>query len=301
MIRISRTYLTIAVLVLCISVSLSADRRFEKKFSVNSGGTFTLSTDVGSVDIVGTNSNEVSIVADLRGRERDINDFEINAVKNDNGVEVTGRGRKSNWFWNSNDMDVRYTVRVPHEYNLRLNTSGGDIGISTVKGKVQGETSGGNIRLADIEGEVNLNTSGGNINVDKAVGSVHMETSGGEIELAMVTGDVDVSTSGGNIRISDVTGKVRAETSGGDVIVRVKKENRGVYAETSGGDIEIAVAKDISANIDASTSGGEVTCDLPITMSGKIDESRIRGTVNGGGNTIHAHTSGGNVRIRATE
>ena len=63
----------------------------------------------------------------------------------------------------------------------------------------------------------------------------------------------------------------------------------------------MAIAKNSGANIDASTSGGEVTCDLPITVTGKISESRIRGTVNGGGATVHAYTSGGDIRIVALE
>ena len=101
--------------------------------------------------------------------------------------------------------------------------------------------------------------------------------------------------------MKSVAGKVRAETSGGNISVNVTEANKGVYAETSGGNIDIVMPKNISANIDAETSGGEVTCDFPVTMQGKLDESRVRGTINGGGNQIHAHTSGGNVRLRSIE
>ena len=103
------------------------------------------------------------------------------------------------------------------------------------------------------------------------------------------------------MRINNVDGKVRAETSGGDIVVSTSGDNKGIFAETSGGDIDITIEKSAKANIDASTSGGAVYCNLPITMSGKIDESEMRGSVNGGGNMIHAHTSGGDVRIRAPE
>lgn len=296
------TPLAIILALVCFVVAFAAagDRKFEKKFTVAPGETFTLNTDVGSIAIVGTAANEVAIEAQIRGRGRDVDEFEIIANQVEKGVEVKGRGRSSGWwFWNTNDLEVRFTVRVPREYNIRLNTSGGDVGIATIKGRVQGETSGGNIDVKDVEGEVDMGTSGGNIRSEKITGNVRMETSGGDIVLTTINGDVEAGTSGGNIRISDVDGKVRAETSGGDVMVRVKNGNKGVYAETSGGDIEIMMDKNIAATIDASTSGGEVSCDLPITMSGRIDESRIRGSVNGGGNPIHAHTSGGDVRIKA--
>jgi hypothetical protein len=290
-----------ALLALAVAISPAAERKFEKKFSVKPAGTLTLSTDIGSVTVIGTSSNEVAVVADMEGRARDLEDFEISAQETPNGIEVKGKGRKGGWFWSWDDIDVHFTVHVPREYSLLLNTSGGNIFVSNVKGKTNGETSGGDIRVEGSEGEVDLGTSGGNIIVESVVGNVNMETSGGDIRITDVTGLVAVSTSGGSIKLSGVDGKVRAETSGGDIVVKLKGGNKGVFAETSGGNIDIMVGKAVAANIDASTSGGEVVCDLPITMSGKIDESRIRGTVNGGGETIHAHTSGGDVRIRALD
>jgi DUF4097 and DUF4098 domain-containing protein YvlB len=283
-------------------LALAGDRHFEKKFSATSGGTLTLATDAGSLTVTGSSDNEVAVLADLRGRQKDVDDFDISASQTDKGVDVKGRGRSSKWFsWGSNDLEVHFTIRVPHEYNLKLQTSGGGIEISSLKGKAQGETSGGDIHLADFEGEVSLNTSGGTIKAENVKANTHMETSGGDIVVSSAVGSVDVSTSGGNIRISEVDGNVRAETSGGNITVKLKNGNKGVYAETSGGNVDIVMGKTLAANIDASTSGGDVVCDLPVTVSGKIDESRIKGVINGGGNTIYAHTSGGNVRIRALE
>lgn len=295
--------LLITLCLALMALSYGADRRFEKKFSVSPGGTFRLSTDVGSVTVTGSSTNEVSIVAELWGNERDINDFEITADQTGSGVDVKGRNKRGRgWFgFGGSNVDIRFTISVPHDYNLDMNTSGGNVAVSTVKGSVKGGTSGGNIEIVKVEGPVNMRTSGGNVRAEQITGKLDMETSGGEIHVATVAGDVDVSTSGGNIRLSDVDGRVRAETSGGDVNVRLKSSNKGIYVETSGGNIELAMARNSSANIDASTSGGDVTCDLPITMSGKINESRMKGTINGGGATVHARTSGGDIRIVAAE
>lgn len=300
---LTKTCILMGLCLVLAAVSYGADRRFEKKFSVSPGGTLRLSTDVGSVNLTGGSNNEVSVVAELQGSERDVNDFEITAEQTGSGVDVKGRSKHGHgWFgFGGNNVDVRYTISVPHDYNLDMNTSGGNVSISAVKGTVRGGTSGGNIEIMKVEGPVNMHTSGGNVRAEQVTGKLDMETSGGEIHVAGVAGDVDVSTSGGNIQLSDVDGRVRAETSGGDVRVRLKNTNKGVYVETSGGNIEVAMAKNSSANIDASTSGGDVTCDLPITMSGKIDESRIKGAINGGGAAVHARTSGGDIRIVALE
>jgi hypothetical protein len=294
------------LMTLCViltAVSLSADRRFEKKFTVTPGGTLRLSTDVGSVAVTGTSNNEVSVVAELRGNERDINDFEITADQTGSGVDVKGRSKRGHGFWNfgSGNLDILFTISVPREYNLEMNTSGGNISVVTVKGRVKGGTSGGNVEVTKVEGPVDLRTSGGNLHAEDVTGKLEMETSGGEVDVARVVGDVDVSTSGGNIRLGEVDGKVRAETSGGNVNVRLNSPNKGIYVETSGGDIELAMPRSSNANIEASTSGGDVTCDLPLTVTGKISENHIKGAINGGGAVIHARTSGGDIRIKALD
>ncbi len=293
----------LVVLILVIAgTALSGQKKFEKKFQVTPGGLLTLGTDAGSVKILGTSSNEVSVVAELRGRDRDIDDFEITAEQSGNNVDVKGKMHNGgSWFWNSVDIDVEYTVSVPHDFSVKMHTAGGNIDVSDLKGEVNGKTSGGNVSIGGTEGEIDLETSGGNVDAEKCAGVLHMRTSGGEINVSTITGDVDLGTSGGDVKISDVEGKVRAETSGGSMYVKVKGQNKGVYAETSGGDIEIVVSKSVTANIDAATSGGSVHFDFPVTISGQIDESRVHGTLNGGGNTIHAHTSGGDVRFRAAD
>jgi DUF4097 and DUF4098 domain-containing protein YvlB len=297
-----RGVVPVAVVALAVAFAQGAERKFDKSFTVASGGTLSLATDVGSVTVTGGSGNEVTVHAELRGRGRDVEEFEIAADQSGNDVKIKGRARKGGgWFWNSVDLDVTYTVKVPRTYSVNIHTSGGDVDISALSGSVDGGTSGGDIRARDIEGKIDLRTSGGNVHAENVKGDVHMETSGGEVAIRNVTGSVEVSTSGGNVSVGDVEGKVSAETSGGDVTVRVKKGNGGVYAETSGGDVEIAINPDVAATIDASTSGGEVTCELPITVSGKLDGSSIHGKLNGGGNLIHARTSGGNIRLRATK
>lgn len=292
-----RSKLLFLLLLVAVAVSFlcAADKRFDKTFDVSPGGTLRLETDVGHVSVEGTGSSQVSITATIRGSSRDVEEFEVSAEKSGRDVEVIAGARSRRW--NFRDLDVRFVVKVPREYNLRIHTSGGDIDVESVKGAVKGETSGGNVSVGDVEGTVQMGTSGGNVRARDVKGDLQMETSGGNVFVQSVHGAAHVETSGGNVDVLDVSGKVRAETSGGNVTVRVTGENDGIYAETSGGDIDITIGPDVKATLDASTSGGSVYCDFPVTISGRIDPSRIRGEINGGGNMIHAHTSGGSVRI----
>lgn len=283
------------------SGSVVAVKEFTRSFPVSPGGQLTLTTDFGSIKIVGSSDDKVSIMARMRGSDDDLKDFEITAEKTGNDVTIRGNWmRKNNFFGhNSNSMDVDYIVNVPSQYNVSLGTAGGNIVIQDVKGLIQGGTSGGNLDLTNINGNAELKTSGGNIRAKSTTGNLNLRTSGGNVSMSNINGDLDVSTSGGSIRIEDINGRTNAETSGGHIEVYVSGNNKGVNVETSGGHIALYLPKNIAATIDASTSGGEVEFDLPIMVNGKMRENKVRGTINGGGELIRAHTSGGDIRILA--
>jgi DUF4097 and DUF4098 domain-containing protein YvlB len=290
------------VLMAVTAIGFAGNRRFDKKFQVSPGGTLVVSTDLGDVRVTGTSSNEVSVLIEMEGNQKTCDEFDLSAEQNTTGVEVKGKNHHSGWnIFRSHNLDARFTISVPRSYSVRLETAGGDVEVRDIQGAAKGGTSGGNVIASNIEGTMSFETSGGDIRVESSKGMLHCETSGGDIHVKSITGDVDVETSGGNVTVAGVEGKVRAETSGGNVTVKVIGSNKGVHAETSGGNVDVFVAKNCAANIDASTSGGEVECNLPVTVEGKIRETSIKGTINGGGPLIYAHTSGGNVRIRPAE
>jgi len=294
----------IAFLAVSFSGAAAGQKKFQQTFQVTPGGKLTLETDRGSLHIAGTPDNAVSVTADIEGRDEDVAGFEVTA--NQQGNDLLVRGKSENhggiWPWNwASKLRVEYTIQVPLQYALQLNTAGGGVRVSGVEGSISGATSGGNVDMRGIKGELNFSTSGGNIIVDKSSGIIRMETSGGNINVTEVAGIIEVNTSGGNVRVSAAEGAVRARTSGGSVSVSLKGENKGIYAETLGGSIMIEVQKNIRASIQAKTTGGSVRCDMPVTITGRLEKSRISGTVNGGGSLIYAHTMGGNIWIKGVE
>ncbi len=294
--------LLLATIVLTAPASRGADKRFEKSFPAKPGGTLTLATDIGSISVTGADVTEVSVVADVKGKQRDIDEFEITATGTANGVEIKGKLSKMHkGFWRSVNIDVQFAVKVPHEYTLSLRTSGGNMDVTSIKGNITGETSGGNVSLQNTEGDTRVETSGGSVTAARGRGNLVLKTSGGDVSATDFTGDVDLNTSGGNVSAVSIDGGVQARTSGGNVKVSLAGFNKGVHAQTSGGDVIVVVPKDLNADLDLATSGGDVECDLPLTVQGKIHEHMIRGTVNGGGKLIWAHTSGGNVRVVVKE
>lgn len=321
-------YRTPAVIVIfiCLSASLpvsGVERTVERTFDVKQGGTLFLDSDTGSVDITSHSENSVIVNVSLQTRtsneskaESIFEDFELTFDQRDKDVTVKGE-YIHNTFWHNNRLKVHFDVKVPHRYNLEIDTAGGRINVDDIQGRVDLETSGGNINMGNISGEVQANTSGGSISLESSSGDTYVKTSGGNIRIGSVEGNIEAKTSGGSIEVDGVNGNLHASTSGGNlhlgnidgnltgrtsggtITAELKSQVRDrVELRSSGGSIRLAVPADFNANLDASTSGGHVYTDLPVKVKGRISNSSLNGILNNGGPELVLKTSGGSIEIR---
>jgi hypothetical protein len=280
-------------------IMTGGNKVYEKTYQVQPDGKLIIDADVGDIIITGSDKNEVTISVTARGSEEKLKRFSVSSSQEGNTIRIDGKMKRQylNMF-GENTPNVRFDVQVPKVYNLRLNTSGGDIALDDIKGSLEGETSGGDLDLRHLEGKVRMNTSGGNVNLKSSEGDFVLETSGGNMAGDDVTGPVHLETSGGNIELQNCDGKVFASTSGGNIHAALK-DNKGVELSTSGGNLSVRLPKTISADVNADASGGDVSCDFP--FSGKLREGTLRGKINGGGNVIRLETSGGDIVINSLE
>jgi DUF4097 and DUF4098 domain-containing protein YvlB len=273
----------IALLLITAGCSVeAADKKLDRTFTVSPGGTLTVDADGASVHVSGHDGNEVVVHMVFEGSEDDLDNLKLDAVQNSNDVTVTMRKAKRGWFsWGIWGNEQEIEVKVPRRYGVSV------------------RTGGGSIDLRDTDGTASLHTSGGSISAKNVIGNIELKTSGGSILADTIRGDVDADTSGGGVRLLNIDGKIRGNTSGGGVRCSLVGANRGISATTAGGGIEIILPRSTAANIDASTSGGSVDADFPVTSTVRKD-SRLVGSMNGGGEPIYAHTSGGGVSLRVS-
>ena len=277
-------YSAIAFVLLAAGTANGAEKSLDRTFTVSPGGSLVVDADSASVRVSGGDSNQVTVHMIAQGPEKELADMKIEAAQKDDGVTVTMRRQeKSRWFnWNSWNGESRIEVTVPRRYQVSV------------------RTGGGNVELADTTGTAKLQTSGGDIAARNVAGTLNARTSGGGIKADNIRGDVDADTSGGDVKLLNVDGKIRGNTSGGSVRVSLVGTNRGISATSSGGDIEVIVPRATAGNFNASTSGGGVKLEIPITTT-EMEDGRARGTLNGGGPSIEARTSGGNISLRAAD
>ncbi len=244
-----------------------------KSFSVSRDGLLEVSVSGGDV------------VLSPWGKNEDLNFVRMTQTGNTVRVEFRPRGGHSS--------RLRWEISLPSQFNTDIRTGGGNIEIrGAMTGNLTGSTSGGDIRVGDVNGRMDMRTSGGNMSSGKIQGDALLKTSGGDIAMEGASGQVEISTSGGNISVGNVGKTLKAHTSGGNIAIGDVGGEADV--STSGGDV--AVGR-VSGSASLRTSGGNISLRggagiiTAHTSGGDIGLENVSGTVD-------AKTSGGNIGMK---
>ena len=256
------------------SGTLCADT-LEKRLPVGPGGSLELITQGSDVIVEGTDRGEVLVKIESKG---DIEEnFEITFDQQGNTLKIKTIPKKKSSDLSKSDRrhGLNFEISVPRSFNTDISTSGGDIGVRSINGRVSNKTSGGDVLCESISGAVSARTSGGDVELSAVTGPVEVKTSGGDIDAVSITGDCSLKTSGGDIEASNISGECSFQTSGGDI--NLESQNGSVQAGTSGGDIEFIGIKgtvrvksssgDITVNrlaglVSAQSSGGDISVEM---------------------------------------
>ncbi|MDX1951105.1 MAG: DUF4097 family beta strand repeat-containing protein [Verrucomicrobiota bacterium] len=315
---------TLLLTAVISSFAAPADTTVRKSFTVAEGGTLSIESNRGSINVTSTDADTVEVEV-LRTAKKG-SDSEIEKLLGNHKLSIAQSGndvtvhsdfpqQKFSILGSSPQVHLTFNVKVPKKYNLNLETAGGSISVPEIQGEVVSQTSGGNLSFGKITGSILGETSGGSISIQSCNGKVIAETSGGSIKIGEVQGDVTSETSGGSISMSKVQGNVVAETSGGGIQIDgvtgsvvastsggsikakfLEQPPADCTLETSGGSIEVRLIESAKMTINAETSGGKIHTDFPVGQ--KLQDHReLHSEINGGGPALNLETSGGNIHI----
>lgn len=216
------TTVVLAALLAAGAGTARADRReedFRWQGRLAAGQTIEVKGVNGSIDAAAASGDEVEVLAVKSGRHSDPSEVRIEVVPHGGGVTVCavypgvsggkanpcapGEGGGSNA--RNNDVEVRFTVRVP-------------------KGvRFTGRTVNGGVTAADLEADVDASTVNGGVKLDTR-GNARAETVNGSISASVGrtdwTGSVAFKTVNGGITLSmpeDAAADVKAETVNGSI------------------------------------------------------------------------------------
>lgn len=272
-----------------------------EEFPVTGMVSLEVQTSGGSISVVGANEDKVTVEMYVRKRgdyiasgEADLDDFDIDISQDGNKVWAVAERNSSGINWGDN-YSISFVVYTPRQTRSRLHTSGGSVSARNLEGSQELRTSGGSVNAEGINGQMVLKTSGGSISITDSQGDTEAYTSGGSININALSGDLNAKTSGGTISLNDMEGSVEAKTSGGSINADILAAGEVIDLRTSGGSINIMVPGQNGYDLDL--KGTRVDADLE-NFSGKSEKDEIKGTINGGGVTLKARTSGGTIRLR---
>lgn len=294
-----------------------------KSFPVSPGGSLTVKSSIGTVEVRTIDGNNVNIelvrkIRTSNSTEADeiVKNLRLDFVQNGNDVNVTAN-LPEEWDWERiKRLRLDFNISIPRSYNLnvrtvgiiktsdlqgavKLYTSGFSLTTGNVNGSVNLSSAGGPIQAGDVNGPATISSAGGSVRLGNVNGELNAQSGGGSIAAGRVDGRVKVHSSGGSIRIAEVTNTIEVASLGGAVQMYISRQPQSDSSfVSSGGHVNLRLAETVGANIDADAGPGKVHSDYPLTQLHENYGSAFTGDINGGGPKITIRTAAGNVTLR---
>jgi Putative adhesin len=254
---------------------------FNKSFVISNRAIVRVDTNDGSVSITTGDTKQVEFHVEYQGYELNKN---LTIESHQQGDEVELSARIPRWQFSLGTIRrLHIEVRMPKDGDLHVKT--GD----------------GAIKAGGLSGDIDLSTGDGGLAVNSLTGDIRLRTGDGSIEGNDLDGKCDAVSGDGHIRLAGRFDVLRVKSGDGGIDVRAlhgSKLDAGWSIGSGDGGIEVALAKDLPADIEVSTGDGHISSDVPITVEGTISKSRIRGKMNGGGQTLTIHTGEGSIHLK---
>ncbi len=286
--------LSLLILTVMAQITTADDARllFEKTIPTEAGKELYTSLVAGSIQVSSWANSEVNVK--VYGNDEAEEKIIFTAEQTSTGVKVEGKQKDTK---NMRNLTVRVEIIVPESYNIKLYSSGGNLTIKDITGKIETNTSGGSISIEKTTGDLEAYTAGGNVNINFSNGNIKISTSGGKITATDFNGNVDASTAGGDINLVGTNGRIEASTAGGNIKLDYTGKNLGIDMSTLGGNINASLPTDFDADADIGTLAGKITCDFAKVEKDNHVSSYVRSKFNNGGETFKCTTSAGNITV----
>ncbi|MBV9495979.1 MAG: DUF4097 family beta strand repeat protein [Acidobacteria bacterium] len=252
-------YLPIAIVsLLAISCGAVGERRtytVEKTFPASAIHRIEIREINGNLKVEAGTDDKISLVAQIRSRReqptKNANEnygFFRSEVDGDSLTVARTRERKKLHFWDTDDITIDYSLRVPPRVALDLNTVNGRIATTGVNGPTQVATTNGLIEL-ETSGvnEVSAKTVNGRVKARflETFQGASLKTVNGDVEMVLpksasfacdltqVNGDFEASFPL-SIRSNPGSRRVSGEVNGGKYELKISTVNGDIEVQNGG-------------------------------------------------------------------
>jgi hypothetical protein len=174
-----------------------------------------------------------------------------------------------------------YYIKVPHNCDLTLRTSTGDLSVTNVNGTSFIQTSSGDSVLTRLSG---------NLLVSSASGEIHAEGIDGKVGVRSASGDLVFRRA----RLQEIS----ISTASGDIeLDLLSVPERAFEVKTVSGDVRVELPPDARLSVEVTTFSGDIHCDLPHERTRRRPGRTTDLNINGGGTQAHFSSVSGDVSI----
>lgn len=197
--------------------NVKAEEVEEKTLSVDGPVNLTLNNDFGDVQVKHGADGQVYIKAEKTAwgtneteAQQVLANLVVSIEQNGDSVEITSRHPDTAEFLDLRRAatSVRFTITVPAETSVTLDTANGDLELSGTTGDADLRSDFGNITIADVSGVVTVKTNNGIVSVQNIAseGDVSLTSEFGDITTREISGvNVSANSTNGRLELQGIT------------------------------------------------------------------------------------------------
>ncbi len=278
--RLVLTGASLAALLLAAPLPASA-HRIEKHFIVEGQPVVNVRSSHGRIEIRSWKKPEVVVIGTHTS-----NKVEVDTEQAGNRIEIVTRVLDE--YLLPADMRADYTITVPEETQLQINTDAGLVIVERVFGDMTFGTVDGGVQLQEVSGYLSFNTVSGPVTCRQCAGRLNLTSISGEVKL-----------------LQSQLENVRVTTTSGNIYFDGEFLRTGIYIlKNYSGVIDVRFSDTDSFDLNAVSRYGRVENQAalkPDPHGQRIPRSRYSagiGTFNGGHAKVELSSFNGTIKIR---
>ena len=239
---------------------------------VDPGNATLLLLRVDNGEVFFAESESLFLELDVQVLLPDKLEYQVSATEDQITVKILSQDN------NSKMPPLRLVVRVPPQWQSRI------------------ETDRASVMIRDYDGNVEVASTSGNITAERVSGTFIMRSNRGNITVRESAGKVNIVGNYGALTLQDTTGEAAASTIMGNVLYEgLIQMNDNVRLEADHGSVSVKLSADSALTLQIRSATGDVACML----SGIDSTTRTcDGEVASGGGSLSVRTVSGAVTLQ---
>lgn len=227
--------LSIIFCVFCLTTSAQSENRVQKEYPASEIKTLKINNSFGEIKVSPSNGQTIDVLVVISAkdandkRESDfLDNVVIRARQYGNTVELTTDNTDNGKSWKKvGDFSIDYTVKMPEQTGLVINSSFGDVRLNGSSGLLDLTIQHGDCFIAHAESDqntidiqfgdlriesinrLNLKSQHGDISIDKG-NNLTMDVQFGDSEIDLLSGNCRIESQHGDVTIDALSGKLQS-------------------------------------------------------------------------------------------